>query len=119
MEWIQKDQQYSLTKLDNRLSKNAQDICQSPKVYHTSHEKLESGNERRKENFSWGEIQSGTFQGDALSLLLFVIAMMPLKHIRRKCTEGYKFTESKEKINHQMYKLFAEKMKKNWTFKYK
>ena len=35
-------------------------------------------------------IKRGIFQGDAQSLLLFIIAMMPLNHIPRKCTAGYK-----------------------------
>ena len=29
--------------------------------------------------------------------------MMPLNHILRKCTAGYKLTKSQEKINHLMY----------------
>ena len=37
------------------------------------------------------EIQGGIFQEDELSLsLLFVIAMMPLNYILRKCTGGHK-----------------------------
>ena len=32
------------------------------------------------------KIQRGIFQGDALSPSLFIIAMMPLNHILRKCT---------------------------------
>ena len=63
------------------------------------------------------KIQRGIFQGDALSSLLFIIAMMPLNHILRKCVAGYKHSRSQEKINHLMYmddiKLFA-KMKNNW-----
>ena len=43
------------------------------------------------------------FQEDALSPLLFVIAMMPLNHIFRKCTAGYKLSKLQEKINHLMY----------------
>ena len=61
------------------------------------------------------KIQRGIFQGDALSPLLFVIAMMSLKNILRKCTAGYKISRSQEKINHLMYmddiKLFAKNEK--------
>ena len=58
------------------------------------------------------KIQRAIYQGDALSPLLFIIAMMPLNHILRKCTAGYKLGRSQEKINHLMYmddiKLFAK-----------
>ena len=60
-------------------------------------------------------IQRGIFQKDALSPLLFIIAMMPLNHVLRKCTAGYKLSRSQEKINHLMYmddiKLFAKNEK--------
>ncbi len=40
---------------------------------------------------------------------------MPLNHILRKCTAGYKLSRSQEKINHLMYmddiKLFAKNEK--------
>ena len=61
------------------------------------------------------KIQKGIFQGDARSPLLFIIAIMPLNHILRKCTAGYKLSRSQEKINHLMYmddfKLFAKNEK--------
>ena len=63
------------------------------------------------------KIQGGIFQGDALSPLLFIIAMMPLNHILRKCAAGYNLSRSQEKINHLTYmddiKLFT-KNEKNW-----
>ena len=38
--------------------------------------------------------------------------MMPLSHILRKCTAGYRLTKSQEKINHQDdIKLFAKNEK--------
>ena len=62
------------------------------------------------------KIQRGIFQGNALSPLLFMIAMMPLSHILRSCTAEYKLSRLQEKINHLMYmddiKLFAKDEKK-------
>ena len=43
------------------------------------------------------KIQRGIFPGDSLWPLLFIIAMMPLNHILRKCTAGYKLSRSQEK----------------------
>ena len=60
------------------------------------------------------KIQRGIFQGDALLPLLFIIVIMPLKHILRKCRAGYKLSKSQEKIYHVMYtddKLFAKNEK--------
>ena len=65
------------------------------------------------------KVQRDIFQGDVLSSLLFIIAMMPLNHILRKCTAGYKLSNSQEKINHLMYmdniKLLAKKEKEMET----
>ena len=48
------------------------------------------------------KIQRGIFQGDALLPLLFIIVVMPLNHILRKCTTRYKLSKSLEKINQWM-----------------
>ena len=65
----------------------------------------------RSKSLSEVKIQRCIFRGDVLSPLLFVIAMMPLNYILRKCSGGYKLTKSQEKINHLMYvndiQLFA------------
>ena len=64
-------------------------------------------------------IQREIFEGDALSPLIFIIAMISLKHILRKCTAGYKLSRSQEKIDHLMYmddiKLFAKNEKEMET----
>ena len=46
------------------------------------------------------EIKRGIFQGDSLSPLVFVLALIPLSLILRKAKAAYEFLESKEKINH-------------------
>ena len=108
MAWIEykkKSQWYNPANLDSKLSENVQDIQQSHKIHHGSHEKLECRIDSRRKNFSRDEkIQRGIFQEDVLSLLLFVIAMIPLNSILRKCTGDYKFTKLREMINHLMYK---------------
>ena len=67
----------------------------------------------RGESFAAGKIQRGIFQRDALSLFLFVIAMIPLNHKLKN------LTKSQEKINHLMYmdgiKLFAKNEKELQT----
>ena len=49
------------------------------------------------------KIMRGIFQGDSLSLLLFVSALIPLTHILRKSKPGYEFSGSGEKINYLLY----------------
>ena len=111
LDWLQEGIWYAPTKLDIIL-----------KMYKISHEVInfieQTMKTRRVELTAGGrsiaetKIQRGIFQGDALSPLLFIIAMMPLNHILRKCIAGYKLSRSQEKINHLMYmddiRLFAK-----------
>ena len=49
------------------------------------------------------EIKQGTFQGDSLSPLVFVLTLVPLSLFLRKAKAAYEFSESKEKINHLLF----------------
>ena len=49
------------------------------------------------------EIRGGIFQGDSLSSLVFVLALIPLSLILRKAKAVYEFSERKEKINHLLF----------------
>ena len=66
-------------------------------------------------NIAEAKAQKSILQGDALSPLLFLITMIPLNFILRKCTAGYKLSKSQEKINLLMQvediKLFAKNEK--------
>ena len=49
-------------------------------------------------NFELGEVEikRGIFQGDSLSRLVFVLALIPLSLILRKANAAYEFSESKD-----------------------
>ena len=49
------------------------------------------------------EIKQAIFQGDSLSPLVFVLALIPLSLILRKAKAACEFSESKEKINHLLF----------------
>ena len=61
------------------------------------------------------EIKRGIFQGDYLSPLVFVLALIPLSLILRKAKAAYEFSESKDKINHLLFvddlKLYSRSKK--------
>ena len=49
------------------------------------------------------EIKRGIFQGDSLSPLVFVLALIPLSLILRKAKAAYEFSESKKKTSHLLF----------------
>ena len=49
------------------------------------------------------EIKRGIFQGDSLSPLVFVLALILLCLILRKAKAAYEFSESKGMINHLLF----------------
>ena len=61
-------------------------------------------------NCELGEVETkqGIFQGNFLSHLVFVLALIRLSLILRNAKAAYEFSESKEKINHL---LFMEDLK--------
>ena len=66
-------------------------------------------------NFTEAKVQKGIFQGDALSQLLFIIAMIPLNHILRKFTAGSKLSKSHIDQSTNVHgRHCLQKMKKNW-----
>ena len=89
------------------MSENVENIWQSHKFHHKSHEKLESGNFSRRKTQAEEKIQ-----WDLLSPLLFVIAIMSLNYIYRNFTGSNKFTKLRVNINHlYMDVLFAKNEK--------
>ena len=50
------------------------------------------------------EIKRVIFQGDSLSPLMFVLALIPLNLILRKAKTAYEFSVSKDKINHLLFR---------------
>ena len=51
------------------------------------------------------EIKQGIFQGDSLSSLVFVLALIPLSLILRKAKAPYEFSGSKEKIKSTLIQI--------------
>ena len=63
------------------------------------------------------EIKRGIFQGDSLSTLVFVLALIPLSLILRKAKAAYQFSESKEKIIFYLWMIWSciVEVRKDWT----
>ena len=63
------------------------------------------------------EIKRDIFQGDSLSPLVFVLALIPLSLILRKAKAAYEFSESKEKIIFYLWMIWSciVEVRKDWT----
>ena len=113
---LQKRMWYGPAKLDNKLPQNIQNIRWSHKLYRETMKSWKVELIAGGRILAEAKVQRGIFQGNALSPLLFIIVMMPLNHIFRKCTAGYKLNKSHEKIYQLIHmddiKLFAKKKKK-------
>ena len=112
MAWIDYNKAYDIVPHCLKMYKTLDQVVQFiEKIMQTWRAELTAGGK----SLVHVKIQRGIFQGDALSPLLFVIAMMPLNHILRKCTTGYKLSKTQEMITHLMYmdhiKLFAKNEK--------
>ena len=51
-------------------------------------------------NLAGVNINRGIFQGDSLSLLLFILSLIPLTLVLRRMKQGYSFLKGKSKLNH-------------------
>ena len=75
---------------------------------------LTSGGERLADV----QIKRGIFQGDSLSPILFLLALIHLSTILNKAKEGYSLAKDRAKLNHLLFmddlKLY-EKTRINWT----
>ena len=91
-----------------KVAKNIEDLLTKSMVDWKT--VLTSGGERLGEV----GIRRGIFQGDTLSPLLFVVAMIPLTLLLRKEVMGYRFGEAGKKINHLLFmddlKLYGSTM---------
>ena len=83
-------------KLDNRLPQNVQDIRRNHEAYEENQRKVEGGIDSRKKRFSSGKNPEWYIPGR----FALTITTMLLNHKLKKCTCGYKLSESQEKINH-------------------
>ena len=98
--------------LDCRLSEYVQDIQQSHKIHHGSHEKLESGNDSGRKMISRSEIKKGIINGVVLFPLILVLTMKPLNDILRKCTENTNLQNRKiSRIDDRKLSVKKEKKK--------
>ena len=51
-------------------------------------------------NLDGVNINRGIFQGNPLSLLLFILSLIPLALVLRRMKQGYSFLKGKSKLNH-------------------
>ena len=89
-------------------AQNVQNISWSHKPYREIHKNLESGTDSRREKLSWSE-------GDALSPIQFIIAMIPITHILRKCTNSVNRRKRFITNVHGRHQTVCKKWKRTWN----
>ena len=90
MAWIDYKKAYDVFRQSWILSQKAQNIRQSDKLYRQNHENLVCELDSRKEKLSLNKDLRSYILRSELSPLLFIVAIMPLNHILRKCTARYR-----------------------------
>ena len=110
--WPENGIWYGPAKMNNRLSKNVQDIRWSHKVYRKYHGKLESLTDSRREKLSWEENPEKDLPGRCAIIFTICNNYDALNHLLRKSTDGYKLHKSQEKINY-IYMDHIKQLTKN------
>ena len=113
MDWLQESQWYSLTIEDIRLSKMNRISGKVIKFVKIAMKYWKVELSAGGKTLTVVKIQKSIFQGNALSPLLFAIAMMPLNYILKSTLGPTNLLNHKEKINHLMYMDDIKRLAKN------
>ena len=103
MDWLQERLWHGTTFLDQSNSQCNRCSSQYLKSCHKWHEERQSIFIKQWERNGENENERGIFQGNSFSLLLFVIAMLPLTMTLRERDAGFRFSGVREKVKHLLF----------------